>query len=312
MGFFHIDIMSDGSCYEKCTHCKHGGREESATVTTPPAIIDAYQRIEEYLRNRNVPISVSVSNTSNTLTDISFVVAVDKVGLAFSSLSEMVENPEITTEQVVKLLGGNRLRKEVALHTKYNPVVDQDIETISFINLLKLQIMLSAEFPVADICVGVNSNVSGMVPTKVRGEFMINILHYIAVAEKLDESVFRQVNIESTSSHLVLQSEAHLQMGQKTISFGGRFINAEHSLEDIRREEERLREGENLYLAMFPWGIHVGHSTLNIHDGTLKFSYPEFLNLLTQADEGHAGLHTLCWEVIDTRRAKKLIPITAS
>ena len=95
-----------------------------------------------------------------------------------------------------------------------------------------------------------------------------------------------------------------VSIADRNLVLGGRFIDANFTADAVKEVDVALgNEESRLPLALLPWGVHVNHSTMNINDPTLRFSFGEFGDLLYKAEEPGKSLKSVIAGAVHERRA---------
>lgn len=302
-----IDI-GDGSCVAKCAHCKHGMLDQQATAVFTDETVLMYKRLEDYALREQVSLRVAYANPLSALPDQPFYTQADTLSFPFRSFSELLDNKAMVTKKIASYCKDNPNLSVIQLSIHLDSL---DQATDLLLDIISLQIDLVGLVGNKQISVGFNNNTCGEDWEKLQTDMTMLSLLYLKWIQKMSKDKIEWTEILVARVAWGISFSARAKLKAISFSCSGRFIDTV-SHKKARPALCTLSDFEkNLPLALFPWGVHVDHSTININDHSLKFSYEEFGALLDLAISRKRWLKEICWEAVSERR-KHLIPIVST
>ncbi len=294
---FLVDL-SDGSCYAGCGHCRHARRRGTGFTEVQ---IETYRRIEEYCAQHGKTVSLALTNVLHDIPDLSFVSGATSVAFPLHNVKDLLDGKRIAaTVQRLLVNCGDQLT-QVLFHPRYDPGSEQ-IDDELLILIFQMQVKLSQQLQKKEIHVGLNANALEVLVQEVQ----MDMLRLGMLYQKIGENMFPEarrtygVSIDST----VLEFWSQVCIDDSVFGLGGRFINIGTTSRAPEVQESRDDRLSRCCLALFPWGVHLDHSTLNINDLTLKFSHEDFVRILEVASATGQSIQELLYSKVDARRKK--------
>lgn len=298
MSDLFIDI-SAGSCVAKCPHCKHGTAEAIDSISYPASLIDTYQRLINYADATRTKVRVSFMDNALRLPSLFFLGDVHTLSLAFDTLTELSDS----TDRIIDICKKIASLSILELHVHKQEVPDTEVEEI-LNKLITLQMTLLQHFPDVLIAVGINNNTTSELLYKTEIRLLPMFILYQEMVHRAFGPLLNETRIEILRRTPLLYLNCEVSFtDRKAMSFGARYIDATITPDETHRWGYSLHINEApLVVALFPWGVHLDHSTININDNRLKFSHRDFEKLLVQATCPGMSLKQVCFEAVQGKR----------
>lgn len=300
-----IDI-SDGYCAAGCGHCKYGTSKQEAIASFPQTLTDMYLRLKGYAESTTKKVTLSYTNPLMTLPTPTFVGIVDTMSLTLVGTEDIFHRRVNISEKVLALCGGRLSPANIALHI-HPPFSLEPVDLGKFLlAVVSIQYDLRNILPYTNIHVALNNNtfVGDLDQTYI--DISLLMVKYVALMRS-----FRKLTIEFVSTgieqvHYGLQCQSQVAFKGHSMSLAGRFMAPKAEGESSSKDFSLDEKEPDLTLALFPWGVHIGHTTFNINENVRKFSYDEFGKLLDQAIATKVDLRQVCHEAMSARWQKRI------
>jgi hypothetical protein len=235
----------------------------------------------------------------------------ESVAIPFQSIEDILGQEDLVALVTSTFSGNMGALTQLSLQPKHNPRVEA-IDRQSLLKLFLLQTRLTQKLGIKRVVIGLNANTFDGDIKEARMALLGVTLSYQVIGEAVMPEAFSSINISTESPLLEVWADVRTQ--DHEFALGGRFIVKNPTQEDIDRAELTSRNGTTCALALFPWGIHFDHSTFNINDQTLKFSYAEFGDVLDEVVESGEEIKSALFRRVDIRRTnkKKVIAVHTS
>jgi hypothetical protein len=124
---------------------------------------------------------------------------------------------------------------------------------------------------------------------------------------------------QELETHLIVKNDGQMTSllasgkykGATVAGIGVRFINSSYTEKEKQKGDE-IQRGDAYGLALFPEGVHAFHTTMNINDRTLRFTFDEFNDLMSEAERTNESLGKVMFRHVDERRSRKVIQLLAA
>lgn len=308
MNTIHIDV-STGSCVASCGHCKHGRTTPSGITMFSPEIIETYLLVEAYAHRYDKRLRLSYADALNTITETPPFKRFHTLSLGFTDFDDLFAKQEATVDRIEELVQDNPFFDTVGLdiHASYENLVARKNCALE---ALETQIKFLKKFPGRTIMVGVNDNTSPANWETVQLHITELSLLYLRLAQSVAGSDVELSDLSVLRRGIYIDFQAEIRFSLGTFILGGRYVDVSYRPEILREREAFPNYDSPPSLAVFPWGVHVDHSTVNINESHLRFSHSDFRNLLAQAESTGADLKRTCLEAASARRKNRVqIPI---
>jgi hypothetical protein len=301
MSDLFIDI-SAGSCLASCHHCKYGIKEIQGPVSFPDPLINTYQQLLVYANATNAKVRVSFMNNALHLPPLSFLGGVHTLSLAFNNLIELTSSS--SAYEIISICRKIPPLSILELHVNKLEMLDHENEVEILKKVIMLQLTLLQQFPNILIHVGMNDNTTNELLSITQNRILPMFILYQEMIRLIDDLLLDETRIEiSRRTPLLTLNCEVLFMDGKAISFGARYIDATIVADEARPWGYSLQDNDApMVIALFPWGVHLDHSTFNINDNRLKFSHRDFIKLLDKVMYSNTPLKKVCLEAVQRKK----------
>jgi hypothetical protein len=289
-----------GSCVAECDHCGFGLGKKKGVITDQQ--MELYRQVEDYAEGRQATLSFGLMDPIEEFKgDLNFLRKSDQIRLSTRDIRTY--SSEGGVERVAALLGDGKNKAAslaLSVHASASPA--------RFMNARTLWPIIDFQIRIAEICegsveFGYRVNRSPEDPDQVFQSARRMVRRYVKAFTNLVPEMEARTSIRREGA--MVSTWADVSLGTLRFSFGQRFFHSTYPKED---SEADLREQERLglfVLALFPQEVHACHTTMNINDKTLRFSYPEMAGIIQEARERKVNASTILFDRIRERRANK-------
>ena len=306
----YIDFGA-GSCTAACNHCMFGLDKKKEIVTTQQ--FNLYRLIEAYVEERKAFLSTGLMDPIETFEgDLGFVKRADSIRLSTRNVMTYFRGFELGqgVAKVKSILGSAATVPESLLfscHTEKSPIRFLNGRDMEAIIWLQLEL---AGISDADIVFGFRTNRSEENTEQIFQSMQRAARRY----RKAMQRIFPQMQVELSSIKdgglASFCAQAMMGKDSRMLEFGGRFINSKYSQEEVEEVDRRQEEAGLLVLALFPQEVHACHTTMNINDRTLRFSYLEMTEIIQEARVLQVNASILLFKRIKERRERKVLKVS--
>lgn len=294
------------ACSGACDHCSHGrARPQDGVVSFSESTVAMYKRLEGYASANGYGIRFNLMDRLETLPaeDLSFVQNVRSLSLGVSGFERIFGNRDALVQAVKKV--SDQIKSRI-LEFQISPPFDlaeiRRAEPVS--KLVSFQHALLKATSTKSVYLGINQNKSLIPWQKIQHEAGVLMLMVSEIWSMLDEAGDLPVIQQIQRTGKVFHFFHEISIGKRHLALGGRFIDGKCNVNGAKQFDDSFAgKSKRLSLGLFPWGVHADHSTLNINEKTLRFSYREFAELLTKAEETGNPLKSVISEAVRERHA---------
>lgn len=289
-----------GSCTAACNHCLFGLDKKKSALTQSQ--LDLYRAIGAYSKEREAFLTFGLMDPFETFDgDLSFLT--DATELRLSTRDPRAYWGDAAAK-IVALMG-----KSVGVPLMIRLGVHSEGSVARHVNARALQAIFDLQLDVGSAC---EAAMSFSYRANRSDENLDDVYQSMRRAarryKKLVEKAFPELETKflhkKSNSHAYASARAMMEKVE-FLSFEMRFISSTYSQKEVQETEEWIEQTGRFVVALFPQEVHANHSTMNINDKTLRFSYPEMSEIVAQAREEKVNATGLLFARIRERRERK-------
>ena len=309
----YVDFGSD--CTARCDHCVVGVGKSEKNFTADQ--IRSWVAVEEYAKNRKIPISFGLLNSLvDPEIDLSFVNHIEELRVSSEGVQQYLEDPKKVFDRLISIFKTLKQYPRKIIFTSHMLQLPGKVMTDEE---LKSYIKFQVQFYYTFHQVGINASFTFHInrSNESTREALEHLLSYGNKYHDFFAETFKKLKLR-----LNLYQERSLVALSLDISgvdnylpfFSVRFINSGVGQEEMEITDRLFFTKKLEAVAIFPDRAHAWHSTGNINDKTLHFTHREYWEMIGLAKKNRLVLaEVIAKRIFERRKAskKQIIPIKA-